>query len=222
MTSRPDPAPGGSWAGTRASYDVVAEDYDRAFRDELDRKPRDRELLAALAAACAPGPVADLGGGPGHVAAHLTALGAAAVVVDLSPGMCRLAGRRVPAAAGDLVALPLADRSLAGAVAFYSLIHLRPERLPDAFAEVRRVLRPGGRWLVAVHGGDGPLEADEFLGHPVPFRATRLGEAAVAAFAREAGLAVDLRFTRQPYADEHGTPRVYVGGERPSEGAGAS
>jgi len=51
------------------------------------------------------------------VAAHLAALDAHVVGVDLSPAMCALAGLRgVPAVAGDLVALPLADRPLTAAV----------------------------------------------------------------------------------------------------------
>jgi trans-aconitate methyltransferase len=56
----------------RRSYDAVAEAYAAGFRDELAGKPQDRALLACLAEQAEPGaPVADLGCGPGHVAAWL-------------------------------------------------------------------------------------------------------------------------------------------------------
>lgn len=54
----------------RQSYDAVAKAYMECFRDELDGKPLDRALLACLAEETEDSaPVADLGCGPGHVAA---------------------------------------------------------------------------------------------------------------------------------------------------------
>ena len=64
------------------NYDAVAASYAAHFSDELDRKPFDRVMLSWLAERVAaqafPGsaPICDLGCGPGHVAAHLTSLGA--------------------------------------------------------------------------------------------------------------------------------------------------
>ena len=88
---------------SRRSYDSVVARYEQAIGDQLAVKPLDRALLAAAADQCAGGVVGDLGCGPGHVAAHLTALGAHVVGVDLSPAMCALAGRRgVPAVAREL------------------------------------------------------------------------------------------------------------------------
>ena len=60
----------------RRSYDSVAEVYAAGFRDELAAKPLDRALLACLAEQAEHGaPIADLGCGPGHVAAWLTGRG---------------------------------------------------------------------------------------------------------------------------------------------------
>jgi SAM-dependent methyltransferase len=69
----------------RRSYDAVAEEYANEFRDELAGKPLDRALLASLVERAGDGAaVADLGCGPGHVAAWLSGLGVAAVGIDLS------------------------------------------------------------------------------------------------------------------------------------------
>ena len=72
----------------RRSYDEVAEEYSTRIGDELAHKPLDRALLRALVEQTPSGsPVADLGCGPGHVAAWLARNGATAVGIDISPGM---------------------------------------------------------------------------------------------------------------------------------------
>jgi ubiquinone/menaquinone biosynthesis C-methylase UbiE len=49
---------------------------------------------------------------------------------------------------GDAAALPFADATFSSAIAILMLHHLRSKELQDsAFAEIRRVLRPGGVFL---------------------------------------------------------------------------
>ena len=76
--------------------------------------------------------------------------------IDLSPRMVKIASELNPNIefrVDDLRALEIAEAALAGVVCFYSLIHLRPDQLVGALAELRRVLRPGGTLLLAVHEG---------------------------------------------------------------------
>ena len=84
---------------TRAAYDTVADDYAAQLRDELDRKPLDRAMLASFAElvlVSGGGAVAELGCGPGRVTAHLAGLGLNAFGVDLSPRMIAVARRMYP------------------------------------------------------------------------------------------------------------------------------
>src|ERR1700704_2599411 len=110
------------------SYDVVAAAYAAQFFDELSRKPFDRTLLDAFAADCVGrGTVLDVGCGPGHVARYLSERGVTAAGVDLSPAMVDLARQLNPGlefSTGDMRHLEVADNSLAGIVAFYSVIHI--------------------------------------------------------------------------------------------------
>lgn len=155
----------------RRSYDAVAEVYTAGFRDELAGKPLDRALLACLAEQADHGSaIADLGCGPGHVAAWLAGRGVAAVGIDLSPAMIAVGRRDYPQVefrVGDLLDLPAADGEFGAALAFYSIIHLEPAELPRAFGEIHRVLRPGGLFLVAFHIGAEVRHLDEWLGHAV-------------------------------------------------------
>ncbi|MBE1467119.1 2-polyprenyl-3-methyl-5-hydroxy-6-metoxy-1,4-benzoquinol methylase [Kibdelosporangium phytohabitans] len=71
--------------GTRTAYDAVAPLYAELFSGVLATLPLERGLLAAFAELVPAGPVADIGCGPGHVTAHLHALGLTAFGIDCRP-----------------------------------------------------------------------------------------------------------------------------------------
>lgn len=64
----------------------------------------------------------------------------------------RIAGvaDRAQAQIGDARSLPLADAAYDGVISTYALDHLRRDEIPTALAEVKRVLKPGGEFLLAV------------------------------------------------------------------------
>jgi SAM-dependent methyltransferase len=202
----------------RATYDAVATAYADRSGDELARKPLDRGLLAAFAdlvLADGGGPVADLGCGPGHVGAHLRGLGLDVFGVDLSPGMVAVARDRHPGMrfdVGSMLALDLPDAALAGACAFYSIIHLPTGELPAAFAELGRVLRPGGHVILAFQVGDDVEQhrRGEWLGHEdVDLTLWRRRPDHVAALLDDAGIHVHATLTREPDETE-GVERSYL------------
>src|SRR5262245_54109465 len=135
----------------RGCYDAVAREYADRFAGELAHKPLDREVLARFASEVrGRGRVYDLGCGPGQTTAFLHGCAVEVRGLDLSAGLLREARRRHPGVEfepGDMLALPLADGSLAGVVAFYAIVHLSSDGLRRALAEMYRVLRPGGRLL---------------------------------------------------------------------------
>ncbi|MCW2536601.1 MAG: Methyltransferase protein [Modestobacter sp.] len=186
----------------RATFDAVAADYAETFRGELAGRPLDRALLGAFAElAAARGPIADLGCGPGHVTAHLAALGADAFGVDLSPGMVAVARQAYPRVRfeeGSMTALDLPDDGLGGVLAWYSIVNLPAEQLPVVFAEFRRVLAPGGWLLLAFQAGDESLHATEWFGHPVSLDLHRRPPELVAELLGQAGFAVSAQLVREP------------------------
>jgi len=200
----------------RASFDRIAEQYAADFADELTRKPWDVERLRRFAATCGPGPVLDVGcGAAGHVGRFLADLGARVVGVDFSERAVAHASRlnaTLRFVAGDVRALPFAPGACAGVLAFYSLIYGGDEPTAAALAELRRVLRDGGRLLVAVHAGTGAQRFTDYKGAPVDVELHYREPAAFAAQVRRAGFVVESVEVRPPYAFEHATERLYVTG----------
>jgi SAM-dependent methyltransferase len=200
-------------------YDRIAEAYAARFFRELDEKPIDRALLDLFAAEVrGGGAVADVGCGPGQVARYLAERGVDACGIDLAPEMVRVARALSPSLAfevGSLLALPRADRSLAGAAAFYAIVNLPPDDVARALVELHRVLAPGAPMLLAFHLGDQRLHVDEMLGHAVSLDFWFFTRAFVDEQLRAAGFTIDLWLERRPYPTEHPSTRAYAWARRP-------
>ena len=189
-------------ADTRISYDTVAASYADQVRNLLAETPYERAILALFADlvhAAGGGAVADVGCGPGRITAHLHELGVDAFGIDLSPGMIDVARRDHPGLrfeVGSMTDLDLADGSVAGLVAWYSLIHIPDDQIGSVFAHFRRVLRPGGPLLLSFHVGDeSRLKTQGYGGHPMKVHVHRRQPAQVAAWLRETGFTVEAQMT---------------------------
>ncbi|MGO4533276.1 class I SAM-dependent DNA methyltransferase [Leifsonia sp. 2MCAF36] len=193
---------------TRAAYDLVAEDYADLLRDELTGSEYDRAMLGVFAeqiARAGGGLVGDLGCGPGRIAGYLSRLGMDVAGVDLSPRMVEVARRDHPGArfeVGSMAALPFADAELAGALAWYSIIHTPEERQGDLFAEFARVVRPGGVMLLAFQVGDDVVRITHAYGHDVELSARRQDPDRVRVRLVDAGFTPTADLIRSPVPPE--------------------
>ncbi|MFI6823177.1 class I SAM-dependent methyltransferase [Micromonospora sp. NPDC050187] len=108
------------------------------------------------------GPVLDLGCGPGHITDHLRSLGVDAQGIDMVPEFIAHAKAAHPSGTyqlGSMEKLDVANHSVAGILAWYSLIHLPPQDLGSVLGEFRRAMAPAGRLVVGFFDGD---EVDAF------------------------------------------------------------
>jgi SAM-dependent methyltransferase len=209
-------------ASIRACYDAVASEYAERFAGELAHKPLDRELLSRFASEVrGSGLVYDLGCGPGQTTAFLAGCRVQVRGLDLSADLLRQARQRHPDLAfdqGDMLALPLADASLAGVLAFYAIVHLSPDGLRRALAEMHRVLRPGGLLLLAFHVGEGSLHVEQFLGHSVALDFVFFTPQVVTDELLRAGFVAVELIERDPYPEvEYPSRRAYLFARKPEE-----
>lgn len=152
-----------------ATYGAVAATYAEQLADELEDLPFERWLLGRVAAS-APGPIADVGCGPGHVAAFLTEFGAEAVGFDVTPAMVEQARLRFPEVTFEVADLrrllkPRTADGWGAIAALYSLIHLAPSELAPAVAALVRTLQPGGYLLLGLHAGPEVRHLDSWWEH---------------------------------------------------------
>lgn len=128
----------------REMFDTIAPRYDlvnRIMTFRLDVGIR-RRTLEALA--LSPGStLLDLACGTGDFVKALESQGHTAIGIDLSYGMMAASSTARTFVQGDLLTLPIADCSVDAAVCGYALRNL--VSLPPFFAELARVVRPGGR-----------------------------------------------------------------------------
>jgi malonyl-CoA O-methyltransferase len=142
----------------RQAFDRAAPDYDThaALQQEVQRRLLERLDWIRLD----PRRVIDLGCGPGGALQPLARRYRKARVtgLDLAPAMAARARtrsfrlRRPWAVCADMEQLPFADRSFDLAVSAAALQWAND--LDQVFAEVRRVVAPGGLWLFATFGPD--------------------------------------------------------------------
>lgn len=138
-----------------AAYDARAAEYVALGGDLTQMAAEDTAVIAAWRDAT-PGRLLDAGSGPGHWTEFLRAGHREVRGVDLSEQFIAHARSTYPGiefVAGSFAVLPLPDASLGGILAWYSLIHTPPERLPAIFAEFARVLAPGGSLLLGFFDG---------------------------------------------------------------------
>ncbi|MFE1592739.1 class I SAM-dependent methyltransferase [Nocardia sp. NPDC058705] len=98
-----------------------------------------------------PGPVLDLGCGPGHFTKFLTEAGIPATGIDMVPEFithARSTYPGIPFELGSLRTLDAPTASVPAILAWFSLIHLTPTELPAVLTEFHRALTPGGRLVI--------------------------------------------------------------------------
>jgi len=157
-----------------------------------------RDVRAYLQRAAAHGPIRrayDIGAGFGRLTPVLTEVAADVVGFEREAALADVARALVPAARFEQVAtlesLPVGDASADVVLTFTVLQHMPDSRADAVVAEIRRVLKPGGHWIV-VEETDETLEAGDASasdlgytrGRPVGWYAERFAPAVLLDTAR--------------------------------------
>jgi demethylmenaquinone methyltransferase/2-methoxy-6-polyprenyl-1,4-benzoquinol methylase len=128
----------------RNMFDTIAPRYDMVNRIMTFGMDRGWRRATVESLSLIPGSVVvDLACGTGDLCRDVVAAGYRAVGADLSLGMLLHARTPSPLLQGDALALPFPDRSVDGVVSGFALRNF--VALPPVFAELARIVRPGGR-----------------------------------------------------------------------------
>lgn len=174
----------------RQAYGIVARQYIQRFGTAAQVADDDLAFIDRHLS-IPNGSVLDVGCGPGHLTAHLRDRGVSATGIDVVPTFIDHARSMYPTgrcALGSIDRLPTPDRSVAGILAWYSLIHVAPDDLQTVLVELRRTMAPGCR-LVAGFFPGAEVEAFDHkvttaYSWPVDELAARLGQVGLAEIER--------------------------------------
>jgi ubiquinone/menaquinone biosynthesis C-methylase UbiE len=206
-------------ATARAVYDMAAARYVQFVGTEISSAtegPIDQSLLEVfveLVKRQSTHQVADVGCGPGRVAAFMADRGLDVVGVDISEamlGIARSAHPHIEFEEGQLDSLPFETKVLAGVVCWYSIIYTPPDRLVEAFCELSRVLIPGGHLLLAFQAEDEPLHRADAYDTQLPLTSYRHSVQQVAAHLVDVGFKTYATVLRAPELDSETTFQAFV------------
>lgn len=155
-------------------FDRFAEEYTKLHQQSIRLTGEDVDFFAAYkvqdmrevwvgAKDCEPRDILDFGGGVGASAPHLSRLfpEAQITIADVSHRSLEIAEKRDVARVGtrhfDGKTLPLEDASFDMALAACVFHHIDHDAHVALMAEIRRVLRPGGRLMLFEHNPWNPL-----------------------------------------------------------------
>lgn len=146
----------------RKAYSAVTDLYIELFGTVQQVHPDDLAFIGRHLS-IQPGKVLDAGCGPGHITAYLRSRGVDTMGIDLVPGFIAHARATHPDGEyqlGSITSLDVVDHSIAGILAWFSLIHLPPQKIDGALAEFRRAMAPAGTLVVGFFDGDdvGPFD----------------------------------------------------------------
>jgi ubiquinone/menaquinone biosynthesis C-methylase UbiE len=202
-------------------YDTVAKEYSETFSDEHQKKPKDQEILYRFFQEIGDRrPVWDFGCGPGQTAKYLKNLGIEISGLDLSEKILEQARTNHPEIhfrKGNILELEFKNDSIAGAVAFYAIVHFTEEQLGVACREVFRVLQPGGIFLLTYHIGEETIHVEEFLGKTIDIDFMFFNTDFIYSCLKKIGFKKIEIIEREPYPGvEYESRRAYVFAKKPS------
>lgn len=199
------------------AYDIAADEYAAKWWNEFENKHFDRVMLGWYAGQIPPGgTVLEIGSGPGEVSGYLSRLGVRCIGTDLSPRMIENAKRYFPDVqfeVQDFLNLRYVNNSFAGVIAYYAIVNLTVDAIKKGFAEVRRVLQPGGLFLFTFHiyETEEKTEVEAFFtpeGSPLTFYYFKVDD--MKALVQSLGFQVVDILIRYPYPEvEYPSKRSY-------------
>lgn len=139
----------------RAAYSARAAEYTSLFGAISSTHPADQQLVLEWASGLS-GKVMDAGCGPGQWTNFLHSAGVEIEGVDVVPEFIETAKQHYPEvqfSVGSLETLPTAKQSLAGILAWYSVIHTPPATIGGVLDEFARCIKPGGSLLLGFFEG---------------------------------------------------------------------
>lgn len=200
---------------TRQTYNLAAKTYFDLFKNEMEEKKYDRELLDKFAEKFNGNSlICDAGCGPSiHIGKYIFDKGIKVIGIDISDKCVDLARKHNPdieVLQGDIGDLHFTDNCLDGIISYYSIIDTPKKYINKIFGEFKRVLKPGGSLLVVVKAGNTEGYLKELLGIESEIYFTLFNEDEIKSYFSASGFVLEFLEKRNPYDFEIDNERIYA------------
>lgn len=197
-----------------AAYSKIAEEYNKQFTNELQKKPLDRKFYDLFYdKVINTGKVLEIGCGPGQISNYLWMRGLDITGIDVSPEMIEVATKynsNIEFVTGNVFELKYDDESIHGVVAPFLIVNFDLEEVAEAFKEIHRILVQEGVFLVTFHvGNDEKVVINDYLeaGNKLTF--THFRVKTIKDLLAKTGFTVTETIVKEPYEGEK-TIRAFI------------
>lgn len=204
---------------TRNAYNLAADTYHNLFRNEMNEKEFDRNLLDGFANRLKPGSlICDAGCGPSaHIGRYLFEKGHNVIGVDISDRCIELASHDNPLIqfkCNDIIKMDFENNYFDGLVSYYSIIHTPKRFVNNLFEEFFRVLKPNGYLLVAVKAGEKEELLTELIGVNTEIYFSLFTPDEIINYFENNGFSMEFIVQRDPYDFEIKNDRIFAIGKK--------
>jgi len=204
---------------TRQAYNLAAQKYHELFHDEMKQKAYDRDLLDHFVSYFNQDSlICDAGCGPSaHIGRYVFDTGIPVLGIDISDRCIQLARENNPGMRFthcNMGAMPFVDEIFDGLIAFYSIIDTPKDQVGRLFREFRRILKPGGRLLIAVKAGTTEGYLPELLGIETQIYFALFTQEEIRQYYQAELFTIEFFEQRNPYDFEISSERIFAIGRK--------
>lgn len=198
----------------RETYNSIADIYYELFNNELQNKPYDLDILYRFCDSFSIGnKICNVGCGPTEDITNILKERSMQITgIDISERCIEIAKMKNPEVTflrEDFLKSTLEENYFDGVISYHSLMYTPLRHIDIYFKNILRILKKGGKVLLATKEGNGETISNKILGITVNQPETYFTMSEIKNYFNKNGFKIIFLDIRDPYPDEIRVKRIY-------------